>query len=709
MKMKQLAAILLAGILTVGAAPCAVYAEEASIEENSVDASLDTAEDTSQIQDSAEPEATVTDSTVTDSTITDSTVTDSTVAETPAAETPAAETSAAETPVTESAQEPAAYSERTPDGTVAKIGETEYKTIQDAIAAAPSYTETTIELIADVSLADTAEIPADKIITLTSDSEVRIERSEADNAVFSGDMFSVSGTLILTGSITAFGDLSEENKASGCIVNIPEGSSGVFQMEDAVTLMGNAADTSALTDGSAVVNSSVSGRVNLYGGYVNDNSGVDGCGVYSVGKVYVKGSPYVNDNTGSGDSESSPNLLLDGESAALVVEGSFDGSIYMSLKNQTKGAAAVLKDEGVTDDVFAAALNNITYESEFYQLDTDGTLKAVPFLITDNASGQWIDHSSASVTFSTFQNCKYNVTYVPETASDEDILAVGFDETAAKALAKDQTVTETVGSLPDEDVLILVIAKADEADVTCRAVFSIEGDRPAAGTATSTPSPIPTNSPTPTSSPTPTDTPTPTPTVTTRAPYTPGVDETVVTGFENPLDFTTANVSYTFSVTGAGTQYRDSAVAGDVMWEPLYFSTVANPTDSQKIYPSNGVWSIAIKNGGVITESKTIPVYIWCRKYEYDGSEWVNQKRIEAKVTSFQTLSASEAGTTETTTGDSTTDSDSDALTFGSESSTTSAVSTADNTQIGTFIAMAIISLAGIFTALKMRKAKQHD
>lgn len=716
LKMKRLAAILLAGVLTAGMMSSAVSAEDIPTTIEVDDTGTETPENPEAPVDEVTEAPVDPETPETPAEPTEPAAPEAPVADDPVPETPAPEAAPTTDPAPAAPNDAPSNIGEAAAGTVAKIGETEYKTLQEAVAVAPSGTETVIELVTDVSLTDTVEIPAEKIITLTSASDVSIERSEAEGSVFAGHMFTVNGTLKInttgTGLITVMGDLSEPNKASGYIINIPEGTSGIFQMEDGVTLMRNAADTAVLESGSAVANNSASGIVKIYGGSVTGNSGLEGCGVYSKGKVCVKGRAAVNTNTGSETSENSADLLLDGDTAVLVLDGSLEGSISMSLKNPQKGAAAVQKGEGVTDEVLAASLSKITYESEFYQLGKDGTLKAVPFLITDNAAGKWVNHNSASVTFRTTQDCKYNVKLVSSSATDDEIMAVEFDSASAKALAKDQTITETIDNLPDEDILILVIAKVDKADIISRAVFSIEGTRPSVD-ATVTPSPTPSVTPTVT----PTDTPvipsdTPTPIPATRDPYVPGIDATIVRGFENPLDFTRPNVSYTFQVIGAGTENRNNAVKSDVMWEPLYFSTVSNPSDAQKIYPNKGVWSIAIKNGGTITEAKTIPVYVWCRKYEYDGTQWVNQRRIEAKVTSFQTASSSGSGTVTDPNNPnypgngSYTDPTGNPVTFGSDDTTKSAVNTADNTPVAMFMAMAVVSLAAVFAALKMHRAK---
>lgn len=759
MKTKQLAAILLAGVLTAGMMPSAAFAEAVpvTIEENSgapegtadvapvteaePEVSVDTpAPETPVDTPAPEVPAEPTPETQT-SEVPDTPTPETPVPAEPTPEIPAADTPTPETPPTEAAQ-PAPQSEdpsnigQATAGTVAKIGEQEFKTIQEAVAAAPTGVETEIELVADVLLENTVEIPAGKAITLTSAVDVSIERSEA----FLNHMFIIYGTLKMnvtgTGMITILGDLSSQQNVSGYIVYIPLNSYGTFQIENGINLINNMVDVASLQNGSAIVNNSSSGCVKIYGGQICNNSGGAGAGIYSKGKVYVKGATTVGDNVNVVNSEAS-NIVLDGSNATLVLDGSMTGKIALSLAEQNLGTQVVELGDGVTNEMFQESLPNITYEKPFYKIGINGFLVSDAFLKSYGA-GKWINHNSASISFEASYECKYYITWVPISASNDEIMNIEFDDALAKSLARDTKVSDTIYNLPEQDVLIVLIAKATVRPSNFNiqtyinhAIYRIEGERPVDPNSTPTPTPEASPSPTPEASPsptpeaspsptpeaspspTPTDTPvepsvTPT-TVPSRAPIVPGVNETVVTGFENPLDFTRPNVSYTFTVTGAGTANRNSAVKGDVMWEPLYFSTVSNPSDSQKIYPNNGVWSIAIKNGGTIVDTKTIPVYVWCRKYEFDGSQWVNLRRIEAKVTSFQTAAATDGSGTITDPNDPnyTGDPTSAPLDFGSEAGTNkSAVNTADNTPIAMFMTMAFISLAGIFAVVRMRRGK---
>lgn len=134
-----------------------------------------------------------------------------------------------------------------------------------------------------------------------------------------------------------------------------------------------------------------------------------------------------------------------------------------------------------------------------------------------------------------------------------------------------------------------------------------------------TATPKPTQAPKPTATPKPTQTPKPTakPTVppTTRAPYTPAVTESKVTGFEKPLAFYPGLI-HRFTVTGAGSDNKNP-VKGDVRWNPLYWSSFQNPiTQSQK----QSIGTIGHKTG--ISVAKEFTIYIFFQKYVYNGRKW---------------------------------------------------------------------------------------
>lgn len=186
--------------------------------------------------------------------------------------------------------------------------------------------------------------------------------------------------------------------------------------------------------------------------------------------------------------------------------------------------------------------------------------------------------------------------------------------------------------------------------------------------------------------------------------------ESKVYDLENPLEFY-PNTFYEFRVVGAGTD-NDNPGEQDVKWVPLYWSTSANPGDSQK----HSAWKIGSTKG--INKDATYNLYVFFQKYIYTGGQWQETDTIESAVWQFKSAKLTPTGTpgadgTYGTGGQ--TGSDPDATITGEASATSSnggngtrsknAVSTADNSPIGTMSALAVASLlAGGYVIVRRRK-----
>ena len=200
----------------------------------------------------------------------------------------------------------------------------------------------------------------------------------------------------------------------------------------------------------------------------------------------------------------------------------------------------------------------------------------------------------------------------------------------------------------------------------------------------------------------------------TRDPQPATISKCKVSGLENALKFY-PGVFYEFSVTGAGTEITNP-VTGDEKYEPLYWSTSKTPTDAQK----NKSWKIGSAKG--ITDASTYNMYIFFQKYRYNGSEWIPGD-IEYKTVQFKAAEITdddlnnwkkENGVTITPeggdgTGSSGSGTDAEltatAAAQDSSSSSKSAVSTADESPIGTMSAlMALSLLAGGYVLIRKRK-----
>lgn len=192
--------------------------------------------------------------------------------------------------------------------------------------------------------------------------------------------------------------------------------------------------------------------------------------------------------------------------------------------------------------------------------------------------------------------------------------------------------------------------------------------------------------------------------------FTPPVTDSIVQGLDDALQFY-PNTFYDFTVIGAGTT-NDNPGEGDVKWVPLYWSTAANPTAKQQ----HTAWKIGSTKG--IKKADTYNLYVFFQKYVYTNGNWQPLDTIESAVYQFKSAELTPSGTpgADGTGGtDGQTGTDPDATVTGEASATSSnggngstsrsAVSTADNSPIGTMSALAVASLlAGGYVIVRRRK-----
>ena len=187
------------------------------------------------------------------------------------------------------------------------------------------------------------------------------------------------------------------------------------------------------------------------------------------------------------------------------------------------------------------------------------------------------------------------------------------------------------------------------------------------------------------------------------------VSDSRVYGLDDPLEFY-PNTFYEFRVVGAGTD-NDNPGEQDVKWVPLYWSTSANPSDSQK----HSAWKIGSAKG--INKDATYNLYVFFQKYVYTGGQWQQTDTIESAVYQFKSAKLTPTGTpgADGSYGGGQTGSNPDATITGEASATSSnggngtrsrnAVSTADNSPVGTMSALAVASLlAGGYVIVRRRK-----
>lgn len=763
MRRKQLYAIILAGALAASSAPAAVFAAEGDVaataetsEENPVDGetaaateapSEETPADTTAATEApaeqapAQEAAAATEAPAQEAAPSEQT--QQTTEETPAVqETPAAETS--ETTETEGETEELAPGETT-DQTAISItlkateeGQEDkvryFDTLQHAIDAAPEYNAetnrgaTVIEVSGQIELENTVTVKANKKVCIRATNAVTISRKAG---TLTADMFQVSGENAElqfdvkegaeNASLTVSGSLDEANTqvVDGSIVKVSE--KGAFGIGTGVTLKDN--NTSA--DGGAITNKD--GNVVLYGGTITGNTGVKGGGIYTNTSINVQGTVVVNENKRGTEVS---NICLDGATTMINVTDVLTGSDISFAHLNEADALTVVKagvnsaGTALTADNFKTVIDandesnsQIKYENkDAYTLNLaadnlsavlkktepvdpnpnpnpnpdpdskpddgkDDTKKESDSFKSEYKITKWVDYSSLKMQVVSNKNC---TAYFTLRKKNNTVSAVNT-KTAKK-------VTLTAGKAQP---LNMTLPGDSEYMLVGYYVFSDNSNKLESYTITGRPEKV-------------------------RDPEKHTVDECTVTGLESPLKFY-PKMFYEFSATGAGQNSDKTPVTGDEKYVPLYWSTHKNPTAKQQ----NKEWKIGSAKG--ISEAGTYTMYVFFQKYTYKSDKWVEGK-IESKAVQFQAaeITKDEWENYETENnitpvpynGDDTgSGDDADAeLTATAEASekdagskSKSAVSTADESPIGTMSALAALSLlAGGYIVVRKRKKEEQ-
>lgn len=763
MRRKQLYAIILAGALAASSAPAAVFAAEGDVaataetsEENPVDGETaaateapaeETPADTTAATEApaeqapAQEAAAATEAPAQEAAPSEQT--QQTTEETPAVqETPAAETS--ETTETEGETEELAPGETT-DQTAISItlkateeGQEDkvryFNTLQHAIDAAPEYNAetnrgaTVIEVSGQIELENTVTVKANKKVCIRATNAVTISRKAG---TLTADMFQVSGENAElqfdvkegaeNASLTVSGSLDEANTqvVDGSIVKVSE--KGAFGIGTGVTLKDN--NTSA--DGGAITNKD--GNVVLYGGTITGNTGVKGGGIYTNTSINVQGTVVVNENKRGTEVS---NICLDGATTMINVTDVLTGSDISFAHLNEADALTVVKagvnsaGTALTADNFKTVIDandesnsQIKYENkDAYTLNLaadnlsavlkktepvdpnpnpnpnpdpdskpddgkDDTKKESDSFKSEYKITKWVDYSSLKMQVVSNKNC---TAYFTLRKKNNTVSAVNT-KTAKK-------VTLTAGKAQP---LNMTLPGDSEYMLVGYYVFSDNSNKLESYTITGRPEKV-------------------------RDPEKHTVDECTVTGLESPLKFY-PKMFYEFSATGAGQNSDKTPVTGDEKYVPLYWSTHKNPTAKQQ----NKEWKIGSAKG--ISEAGTYTMYVFFQKYTYKSDKWVEGK-IESKAVQFQAaeITKDEWENYETENnitpvpynGDDTgSGDDADAeLTATAEASekdagskSKSAVSTADESPIGTMSALAALSLlAGGYIVVRKRKKEEQ-
>ena len=762
MRRKQLFAIILAGALAAGSAPAAVFAAEsdmAAMSEEGV-GNADSEEAGSE-DGSSDAEAPVTDGAdaadaATDTSAADNTTTDETPAadNTGAAETPAAEAPAtADTTLPEEVQTQEQTEENkevdpqegesteTVEDTGIVIADADgnpvkdaagnvvyYKTLQEAVEAVADYDEAanpdakTIQISKPIVLDSTVEISGKKVNIQSTAADVTITR-KTEGEPFKGAMFSVKGansqlqffadgsgsaTLTVSGELPANGVIEAE--ATGSIIDIQSG--GTFGLNSGVTLTGN-----NYAEGGSAINCT-GGKIVLAGGTVTNNDSGDKGAVYSDTDISMEGDASVSGNVDNKNIYLDENAKLTLTKVTSVLTGQ---STFTHIKAQDSlGVIAGTTD--MTKDEFATAIKNITYDDTTnyeYSIGSDGYSvalkkkssggkddqdKPTDYEITYKAgSAKWRDHTTVEAKFTVTGDCEW--AYV--------VVKKGTTKVSPKKLSKftsakkNTSFTVVAENVPEEDSKIIVVARRNSSDTDykqAKPVYlytsAMKKARPAKPQATAT----------------------------IRPASTPKVTEGTVTGFEDSIKFFPGKV-YTFTPTGAG-QDNQNPVTGDERWIPQYW-TFSTSNDAEK----HTKWQISAPKGQQLKGkgSVTYTIYIYCKKQVYNGKKWVDTDVVQPYKSQFTAVEYTDkeladylaelSGTPaqddadggdggDGSGGDGGTDAELTATAAASAkdagSKSKSAVSTADESPIGTMSVLAALSLlAGGYVVVRKRKKEE--
>lgn len=699
MRRKQLLAFLMAGTLAVSMAPCTALAAEGT------EAQMQSIEETATEDIASEPLEEPVEQPVEEP------------VETPEepTETPEAPEEPAETPTEEPAQNEEAPQETEGDAQIAQdaeatptptpeeaavngimIGTQAYSTLEEAIAAVPDSSDpsaeaTKILISGDIELNASVNVPSGKNVVITAVGEgTSIERA----AGFTGSMFTVSGgtlqlaigtteatdsTPAVTGSLTVDGSTDDGSAVEGSIVEV---TAGYFGLSGGVTLTNN------ITSGNGGAIRNTAGTVVLMGGSITANQAEEGGAVYSEGPVAIQGTVNVKSNIKTTGLEEN-NISLNGEAAVINVTGLLkDSAIGVSVLDASDGRQVVAVPAPVEGMTLAEVLAQITYEGdETFTIDPEGKLKSTEASPTPTPevglklkgiSIDWTSYNSVKVECNSNKDGQYYVTWVKKGGK-----APSFDAGKKDGdVVADYNIIAYVSDLPDEEVDIYVCVQDKDGNHKAMKFEPNYKKRPSA--------PV-----------------TPTPD---HVPVVPKVTESIVQGLESPLKFY-PNTFYDFKVIGAGTQ-NNTPGTGDVKWVPLYWSTAANPSDSQK----HTSWKIGAANG--IKDAATYNLYVFFQKYVYDGNNWQATDTVESATYKFQSAEITITGTPTPTVygqtgGDGNYDNGTgsngttaqDNSAEATDATTKSAVSTADESPVGSMTMLAFMSLlAGGYVLSRKRK-----
>lgn len=332
---------------------------------------------------------------------------------------------------------------------------------------------------------------------------------------------------------------------------------------------------------------------------------------------------------------------------------------------------------------------------------TDGTVQALKIVLNNrkpttfkisqasNTKVEWEDHNTATVYFTATHDCKWYSRFI-EASTKKFSLA---DSKAVNTAKAGDVVSAVVKDIPEkEGYAIVVLARSTQDNAPAAKKFPLDYKNRPAKSSTAT-----------------------------RKAKTYSVTDNKVTGLENPLKFFPSK-KYEFTVTEAGMSDEAPYVVGDERYAFLYWSispSGKNPQAKKVIMSSKG-----------IQDANTYTMYLFFQKYRFNGTDWVKKGSPESISTEFSSAGytdeelkeyleeAKENGTeipgyeNGSGSGDDA-DAELTATAAASEkdagSKSKSAVSTADESPIGTMSALAALSLlAGGYIVVRKRKKEEQ-
>ena len=616
-----------------------------------------------------------------------------------------------------------------------------YTTLEEAVAGAEAYSAAHPDAAVYIQLTESIEL--DKTITVSGKVNIRAVKtgvtiSRKKDGTFTGTMFSVSGE---GGQLQFFADSENgaaltvsgalpmndivETEAEGAIVDVQ--SNGTFVLNSGVTLTGN-----NYTGGGAAINCN-GGTLMLAGGSVTNNISGDKGAVYSNTDISMLGDASVIGNKNIKDKDS--NVYLGGDEAKLILTKTKDVGILTGKSTFTHAKAQAGRNvisgttSAITKAEFEAAIKNITYDDTNYTLKADLTKfsvtleekKDTPTTEVDykvtykRNTAKWRSHTVAQANFTTTATCEWAYMVVNTQKRGKDgkvhysILPSQLSEFTKAAANTEFTVVAE--NIPEKASTIIVVTRLNKNDTKYQhAIANLsESTRPAKEKKDDNNN---NNN------------------NTQQTKRTHKVTEGRVEGLDEPIKFFSKRY-VPFTAIGAGTEDSGDYVNGDERWIPEYWTFEGSNT-------THKTWSIGGSNGkGVQPKngvSQEFTILIYCKKQVYNGKTFQDTAVEDCFPWKFTAASYTDEEEkqwlkdngyiTDDTDGDSNgdgsgngsgaggTDAELTATAAASAkdagSKSKSAVSTADESPIGTMSVLAALSLlAGGYVVVRKRKKEE--